>query len=138
MAEKIVDRLNREQVVRLVLDQMREADHWTVAQTVLDALERWDGLPPDDIGARRAFLTELHPGSDATVVTRAEQRPWTPERIRGLGMTTDLETAAEILGIGRTLAYELVKNDEFPVGLLRLGRRVVISIPELLRFLGSG
>jgi len=25
-------------------------------------------------------------------------------------MTTDLETAAEIIGIGRTLAYDLVKN----------------------------
>lgn len=52
-------------------------------------------------------------------------------------MTTDLETAAEIIGIGRTLAYELVKNRAFPVRLLRLGRRVVVPVPDLLRYLGS-
>ena len=51
-------------------------------------------------------------------------------------MTTDLETAADIIGIGRTLAYELIKNDEFPVRLLRLGRRVLVPVPELLQLLG--
>jgi predicted DNA-binding transcriptional regulator AlpA len=51
-------------------------------------------------------------------------------------MTTDLETAAEIIGIGRTLAYELAKSQAFPVRLLRLGRRVVVPVPELLRYLG--
>jgi predicted DNA-binding transcriptional regulator AlpA len=60
---------------------------------------------------------------------------WTIEQVRELGMTTDLETAAEILGIGRTLAYDLIKNDQFPVRLLRLGRRVLIPVPELLQFL---
>jgi predicted DNA-binding transcriptional regulator AlpA len=66
-----------------------------------------------------------------------EGRGWTVERVRGLGMTTDLETAAEILGIGRTLAYDLIKNDQFPVRLLRLGRRVLVPVPELLQFLGQ-
>ena len=61
---------------------------------------------------------------------------WTPEAVRGLGMTTDLETAAAILGIGRTLAFELAKNNQFPVRLLRLGRRVRVAVPELLEYLG--
>jgi len=65
------------------------------------------------------------------------RRAWTPDEVRALGMTTSLETAAEIIGIGRTLAYELVKNQAFPVRLLRLGRRVVVPIPDLLRYLGS-
>ncbi len=52
-------------------------------------------------------------------------------------MTTDLETAAQIIGIGRTLAYELAGNDAFPVRLLRLGRRVVVPVADLLRYLGS-
>lgn len=65
------------------------------------------------------------------------RRAWTPDEVRALGMTTSLETAAEIIGIGRTLAYELVKNKTFPVRLLRLGRRVVVPIPDLLRYLGS-
>lgn len=73
--------------------------------------------------------------SDAIRVRR-DRRTWTPEDVRRLGMTTDLETAAEIIGIGRTLAYELVKTEAFPIRILRLGRRVVIPVPDLLRYLG--
>jgi predicted DNA-binding transcriptional regulator AlpA len=62
---------------------------------------------------------------------------WTPKTIRRLGMTTDLETAASILGISRTLAYELAKKDEFPVRRLRLGRRVVVPVEDLLKYLGA-
>jgi predicted DNA-binding transcriptional regulator AlpA len=51
-------------------------------------------------------------------------------------MTTDLETAADVIGIGRTLAYELAKTGDFPIRLLRLGRRVVVPTADLLRFLG--
>lgn len=60
---------------------------------------------------------------------------WTPEAVRALGMTTDIETAAAILGIGRTLAFELAKKDQFPVRLLRLGRRVLVPVADLLRYL---
>lgn len=62
---------------------------------------------------------------------------WTPEAVRGLGMTTDVETAASILGIGRTLAFELSKNDQFPIRLLRLGRRIRVPVSELLHYLGE-
>jgi hypothetical protein len=62
---------------------------------------------------------------------------WTPDAVRALGMTTDIETAAAILGIGRTLAFELAKKDQFPVRLLRLGRRVLVPISDLLRYLGA-
>jgi hypothetical protein len=64
------------------------------------------------------------------------QQNWTPEAVRELGMTTDLETAAAILGIGRTLAFELVRTDRFPVRLLRLGRRVLVPTGDLLHYLG--
>jgi hypothetical protein len=66
-----------------------------------------------------------------------EEHVWTPEAVRRLGMTTDLETAASVLGIGRTLAFDLVKRDEFPVRLLRLGRRVLIPVGDLLKYLGE-
>ena len=52
-------------------------------------------------------------------------------------MTTDVETAARVLGIGRTLAHELVKRDEFPIRLLRLGRRVLVPVNDLLMYLGQ-
>jgi hypothetical protein len=64
-------------------------------------------------------------------------RVWTPEAVRDLGMTTDVETAASILGIGRTKAYELAKADEFPVPLIRVGRRYVVPVPAILRLLGT-
>src|SRR5690349_4588934 len=63
---------------------------------------------------------------------------WTPEAVRQLGMTTDVTTAAQILGIGRTLAFDLLKQDKFPVRVLRIGRRVVVPVPDLLRLLGAG
>jgi hypothetical protein len=60
---------------------------------------------------------------------------WTAEAVRRLGMTTDVETAGAILGIGRTKAYELAKNGEFPVRVLRIGRRYVVPIPALMAVL---
>ena len=80
-------------------------------------------------------------GSGEKAATDAEsrrgRRGWTTEQIHHLGVTTNLETAADILGIGRTLAYELIKNDQFPVRVLRLGRRVLVPVPELLQLLGT-
>jgi hypothetical protein len=57
------------------------------------------------------------------------------DKVEALGMTTDLETAATILEIGRTLAFELAKTGQFPVRILRLGRRTRISVPELIAYL---
>ena len=52
---------------------------------------------------------------------------WTPHRVRQLGMTTNIDTAAEILGIGRSHAFDLIKDDQFPTRVLRLGRRIPSS-----------
>ena len=65
-------------------------------------------------------------------------RVWTVEAVRQLGMTTDIETAAAILGIGRTLAFELAKTGQFPVRLLRMGRRIMVPVADLLTYLGVG
>ena len=70
-------------------------------------------------------------------VTESNDPAWTIESIRGLGMTTDVETAASILGFGRTKAYELAKSGDFPVRLLRIGRRYVVPVPAILRLLGA-
>jgi hypothetical protein len=65
------------------------------------------------------------------------KRVWTPDAVRELGMTTDVETAAAILGIGRTLAFALSRNNQFPVRLLRLGRRIRVPVSGLLDYLGE-
>ena len=59
---------------------------------------------------------------------RAAQRPSgfeTDERAHGPTLTVTVEEAARLLGISRTLAYELVTRGELPH--LRLGRRIVVS-----------
>ena len=70
-------------------------------------------------------------------LAKAFGRVWTIEAVRQLGLTTNVQAAAAIIGIGRTLAYELVRKDQFPVRLIRLGRRVVVPVPDLLKFLGA-
>jgi Helix-turn-helix domain len=62
---------------------------------------------------------------------------WTPDAVRGLGPTTDIATAGAILGIGRGKAYELAKNGEFPVTILRVGRRYLVPTHALLTLLGA-
>lgn len=51
--------------------------------------------------------------------------------------TLTVEEAAQWLGIGRTLAYELARRGELP-GVLRLGRVYRVSIPALEKTLGIG
>lgn len=41
--------------------------------------------------------------------------------------TVSIEAAGRILGIGRTVAYDLARKDALPVPVIRIGRRMVIS-----------
>jgi hypothetical protein len=43
---------------------------------------------------------------------------------------------AEVLGIGRTVAYELVRTDRFPTPVLRVGRQIKIPTAYLIELLG--
>ena len=58
------------------------------------------------------------------------------DTIGRLGPTTDIPTAARMLGFGRTLAYELAKREEFPCRVLRVGRRYLVPTADLLAVLG--
>jgi predicted DNA-binding transcriptional regulator AlpA len=50
-------------------------------------------------------------------------------------VTTDVQTAGAILGIGRSKAYELVRAGEFPVPVLRIGRRIVVPTVAIVSLL---
>ncbi len=63
---------------------------------------------------------------------------WTADRIRALGVRTDLVTAGSVLGIGRTKAHEMARHKTFPVQVLRLGHRYVVPVAGLLDVLGLG
>lgn len=51
-------------------------------------------------------------------------------------LTYNVTEAAIVLGISRTLAYQLVKNGTLPS--IILGKRVVIPIKKLEEFVASG
>ncbi len=50
-------------------------------------------------------------------------------------ITLTVEEVADLLGLGRTAAYEAARRGQIPSR--RLGRRVVIPVPALLRWLGT-
>jgi len=45
-------------------------------------------------------------------------------------------TAARVLGLGRTKAYELAKHDQFPCRVIRIGDTYRIPAAGLLELLG--
>lgn len=60
----------------------------------------------------------------------------TPSEIRALPAVVDVVTAGEVLGIGRSVAYELVRSDRFPTPVLRVGRQIKIPTAYLIDLLG--
>ena len=69
-------------------------------------------------------------------ITKDDEVVWTEARIRALGAVTDLPTAGRIFGLGRSLAYELAKNDDFPAPVLRVGSRYRVPVAGILTTLG--
>lgn len=61
---------------------------------------------------------------------------WSRGQLRDLGVTTDLMTAARLLGIGRTKAYQLARDGTFPVPVVRIGRTYHLAVAPLIELLG--
>lgn len=56
--------------------------------------------------------------------------------VRELPPVIDILAAARMLGIGRTAAYELVRDGAWPTPVLRIGRLLRIPSAPLLELLG--
>ena len=54
----------------------------------------------------------------------------------GKSLTISVEQAAQRLGIGRTLAYELARSGDLP-GVIKLGSRIVVS-ERVIENVGNG
>lgn len=52
--------------------------------------------------------------------------------------TLTVPEACRLLGISRGLGYELARTGQFPVPVLKLGRRLLVSRAALLRMLAVG
>ena len=60
----------------------------------------------------------------------------TVEQARNLPPVVDVLTAAAILGIGRTAAYELIRIGQWPTPILRLGKLIRVPSAPLLELVG--
>lgn len=50
---------------------------------------------------------------------------------------TDVKSAARRLGISRGHAYNLIRDDQFPVRTIRMGNRIVVPVAALDDLLGG-
>ena len=55
-----------------------------------------------------------------------------------LPSTLTVPQAAQVLGIGRTLAYELVRTGAWPTPIVRAGKLIKIPTAPLLELLATG
>lgn len=60
----------------------------------------------------------------------------TVEQARNLPPVVDVPTAAAILGIGRTAAYELIRIGQWPTPILRVGKLIRVPSAPLLVLVG--
>jgi len=65
----------------------------------------------------------------------ADDTTWTAERIRALGLVTDIATAAQIFGLSRAAAYDLAKRELLPVAVLKFGNRYRVPVAAILQAL---
>lgn len=69
-------------------------------------------------------------------LTATPARGMTRDELLQLPVSVDIETAGRALGIGRANSYRLAAAGEFPVPVLRIGRRMRIVTADLHRLLG--
>ena len=71
----------------------------------------------------------------APVSPPAPRTGWTLDEVRSLGLTIDVATAAQILGVSRSTGYALAKIDRFPVKVVRVGHRYIVPTAAMIRLL---
>lgn len=64
------------------------------------------------------------------------REPMSRDRLLALPTVVNMETAGEALGVERTQAYRLAKQNKFPVPVLQVGSRLRVPTAPLLRYLG--
>jgi hypothetical protein len=85
---------------------------------------------PDASTAVATVIAGAPPAQDVGVADH--QRPLWPE----LPPTLDVVSAGTLLGVGRTLAYRLVRQGKWPTHVVRAGGKIMIPTVPLLEFLG--
>jgi predicted DNA-binding transcriptional regulator AlpA len=60
----------------------------------------------------------------------------THDELTSLPAVLDVPTAARVLGLGRSAAYELVRSGGWPTPVIRLGKLIKIPTAPLLTLIG--
>ncbi|MFA1548618.1 MULTISPECIES: helix-turn-helix domain-containing protein [Actinomadura] len=58
------------------------------------------------------------------------------DELLALPTTVSVETAARAIGLGRTRAYQLARQGQFPCKVIRIGASYRVVTADLLRLLG--
>lgn len=66
----------------------------------------------------------------------ATTKPMSEQELLALPVTVDVETAGRAFGMGKTKSNDLVRKGKFPVPVLPLGHRRVVTKAALLAALG--
>jgi hypothetical protein len=84
--------------------------------------------------------TEIGAMTRGTQPRSSAQSNYTAAKIQraALPAVLDVPQAARLLGIGRTLAYELVRNDQWPTPVIRMGRLIKIPSGPLIELMSTG
>ena len=61
----------------------------------------------------------------------------TNDELSTLPALLDVPTAGNVLGVGRSLAYQLIRTGAWPTPVLHIGRLIKIPTAPLLRLLGA-
>lgn len=67
-----------------------------------------------------------------------EQIQMSMDELLSLPVSVDLATAGRAFGLGRTKAFELARQDRFPVRVLRVGRKYRVPRSAIFEALGIG
>jgi len=59
-----------------------------------------------------------------------------PDDVRALPVVVDLTTAGRVFGLGRDLSALLAERGEFPVPVLQLGRKRIVTRAAIMHALG--
>jgi hypothetical protein len=60
----------------------------------------------------------------------------TPDEVLALPVTVDVVTAGRCWGLGRNASYRLARESNFPVPVLTLGKRLMVTRSSVLTALG--
>ena len=60
----------------------------------------------------------------------------TPDELLALPVSVDVPTAGKAFGVSRLTAYRLAQAGDFPVPVIRVGRKMVVTRASLLDKLG--